>query len=68
MSDTAPQAETRSYPPPAENPNCRCPNLLAAMFCMTGHMTECHYPMTCASAQCAHLPRYQEGDGNDHNH
>ena len=54
------------YPPPAENPKCVCyPNLLAAMFCMTGHMTECHYPMSCRDANCSHLDRYEGGPSED---
>jgi len=43
------------YPSPAGNPKCVCwPNLMAAMFCPYGHMTECHYPMTCTEAECSH--------------
>lgn len=40
------------------NPDCHCLTPLAAMFCMTGHMTECHYPMSCEEAQCGHLKLY----------
>ncbi len=44
-----------SYPPPSENPRCTCwPNMLAAMFCPNGHMTECHAPMDCEEAECGH--------------
>ncbi len=36
----------------------KCPraalNSMACMFCPFGHMTECHYPMTCEEAQCSH--------------
>jgi hypothetical protein len=35
-------------------------NEMACMFCQFGHMTECHYPMTCEEAQCSHLARYEE--------
>lgn len=28
---------------------------MACMFCSTGHMTECHYPMSCGEAQCSHF-------------
>jgi hypothetical protein len=34
---------------------------IACLFCSTGHMLECHYPMTCSQAQCSHLARYEEG-------
>lgn len=40
------------------HPLCRCENGMAAMFCPTGHLTECHYPMKCREAQCSHLERY----------
>lgn len=36
------------------NPACRCPDLIASLFCQTGHMLECHYPMSCKEAQCSH--------------
>lgn len=50
-----------NYPPPAENPDCRChPNLMKAFFCSTGHMTECHWPKTCDEARCSHLARYAD--------
>ncbi len=42
------------YLPALENPKCVCPNLMAAMFCTTGHMLECHYPMSCSEAECSH--------------
>jgi len=46
---------TDTYPSFDENPECRCyPNGTAATVCMTGHMTECHYPKTCDQAQCSH--------------
>ena len=49
----------KTYPPPGENPECRCcPNLAAAFFCQTGHMLECHYPLTCDEARCSHLAKY----------
>lgn len=49
------------YPPPYKNPNCQCyPNMMAAFFCPTGHMLECHYPQTCAQAKCSHLAKYVE--------
>jgi hypothetical protein len=56
------ESETvKDYPPPDQNPDCRCyPNLHAAFFCMTGHLTECHYPMSCQEAHCSHLVRYIE--------
>lgn len=51
----------RSYPPPGQNPECKCwPNPMAAFFCMTGHLTECHWPMSCEEAECAHYLVYEE--------
>jgi len=32
---------------------------MACMFCMCGHMLECHYPDDCETAQCSHLSRYE---------
>lgn len=54
------------YPPPpctaaqmgvAGNPKCHCPHPMAAMFCMEGHMTECHSGMSCEEARCSHYER-----------
>jgi len=42
------------------NPACVCVTSMQAMFCATGHMLECHYPMTCSEANCSHLERYRE--------
>jgi hypothetical protein len=39
------------------HPLCRCENGMAAMCCPSGHLTECHYPMNCREARCAHLER-----------
>lgn len=48
-----------NYPPPNNNPACQCRgNPMRQMFCMSGHMTECHYPYDCATAGCSHLARY----------
>ena len=48
-----------TYAPPNSTDNCRCAgNMGAAMFCMTGHMLECHYPLDCGQAACGHLGRY----------
>lgn len=33
---------------------------MACQFCPVGHMTECHYPLTCIQAKCSHLERYDE--------
>jgi hypothetical protein len=53
------RSELKSYPPPSANPQCQChPNPMRAFICMTGHMTECHYPMDCMEAKCSHLARY----------
>ena len=46
-----------TYPPPDQNPKCICPTRWAAFFCMTGHMLECHYPMSCQEAECSHYER-----------
>ena len=27
---------------------------MACMFCQFGHMTDCHYPLTCEQANCSH--------------
>lgn len=27
---------------------------MACFFCSYGHMTECHYPQSCAEARCGH--------------
>ncbi len=44
-----------NYPEPSENPLCQCwPNMMAAMFCPHGHMTECHAGLTCEEAECSH--------------
>jgi hypothetical protein len=32
----------------------------ACMFCMVGHILECHHPMTCEEAKCSHLAKYME--------
>lgn len=48
-----------SYAPPSEAPVCRCHAAGSpGMFCPTGHMLECHYPLTCEAAGCGHLQRY----------
>lgn len=50
-----------NYAPPDHAPLCRCrASPIAATFCPTGHMTECHYPLTCDQAACGHLPRYDD--------
>ncbi len=58
-----------NYPPPSENPRCTCyPNMLAAFWCPTGHMTECHAPRTCEEAECGHLQQYapeEEPEGEE---
>lgn|GEM_PF-5516338 len=51
------------YPLPQHNLACQCwPNLMRAFGCMTGHLTECHYPATCRQAQCSHLAKYDDQD------
>lgn len=41
------------------NKDCKCPTPQASMFCMTGHMLECHYPLSCREAQCSHFAAAQ---------
>jgi hypothetical protein len=31
---------------------------MACMYCMSGHILECHYQMSCEEAQCSHLAAY----------
>lgn len=44
--------------------NGECPlgriNPMACTFCPYGHMTECHYPLTCEEAKCSHYRQEQE--------
>ena len=51
-----------NYAKPENAPLCRCKDkaVLTAMFCPTGHITECHFPLNCRQAACSHLPRYEE--------
>ena len=49
------------YPKPRENSQCHCRTRSAPMFCFTGHLTECHYPMNCKDAACSHLEKYGFG-------
>ena len=60
---------SKTYPPHPQiaaqmgvpgNEKCICSTAMAAMFCPFGHMLECHYPMFCEEAQCAHFLREQE--------
>ena len=51
------------YLPPDKNPKCQCyPKMIKAFFCQYGHMTECHYPMTCEEAECSHYEAEMEAD------
>lgn len=36
---------------------------MACMFCWYGHMTECHYPLTCEEAQCSHYQAEMDAEG-----
>jgi len=48
-----------NYPDPQHNSLCQCKdNPLRAFWCITGHMTECHYPHRCSEAACSHLHNY----------
>lgn len=63
MANYGPSAGVPSVeglPPP--NPACLCFNPMAAMFCMTGHVLECHYPLGCEEAQCSHYARNVEAE------
>ena len=43
------------FPPAYFNPNCQCrKDQKNPMYCMTGHLTECHYPLECEEANCSH--------------
>ena len=43
------------YKPPQETPNCTCMESgLNPMFCMEGHLLECHVGLDCEEAQCSH--------------
>lgn len=66
MSNKKIQKTEASYPPPPYiarqlgipgNSKCVCTNGMYSMFCPFGHMTECHYPMTCSDAECQHFQR-----------
>lgn len=48
-----------SYLPLEHTGECLCKGSpMKAMFCMTGHMLECHYPLECQAAGCSHLIKY----------
>lgn len=38
-------------------------NPMACMFCQYGHMTDCHYPLTCDEAECSHYLSELEAEG-----
>lgn len=47
------------YLPPEFTPDCQCKESpQRQMFCPTGHLTECHNPLDCATAACGHLQQY----------
>ena len=49
------------------NPKCVCRSMMQAMFCLTGHMTECHYPLSCSQAECSHWEvEHLEDDQGDY--
>jgi len=51
----------KEYLPPNKTSNCNClKNEFNPFFCMTGHLTECHYPLSCEQADCSHIPQYYE--------
>jgi hypothetical protein len=69
--------ERGNYPPPERNKACLChDNPLAVLFCPTGHVTACHWPLSCQEADCDHERTFQALDakgisslrakGNDH--
>lgn len=52
-----------AYASPQLTPDCRCwPDQMRAFWCETGHLTECHHPLTCRQAGCSHLERYADDD------
>ncbi len=61
MSDYGPSA---GMPPTDDppNPDCQCFNPMAAMVCPTGHMLECHYPLSCEEAECDHYLIQTQGE------
>lgn len=59
-SDIKAAAEQVACLPPHATRHCQCArNPLRAFYCRAGHMTECHYPLECASAGCGHLVKYE---------
>ena len=38
-------------------------NPMACMFCQYGHMTHCHYPLTCEEAKCSHYQAELAAEG-----
>ena len=49
------------YAFPENVPHCNCLHQGAApIFCPTGHLLECHFPLNCRDAACSHLDRYEE--------
>jgi len=36
---------------------------MACMSCQYGHMTDCHYPLTCDEAECSHYQAEMEAEG-----
>ena len=57
-------SEQREFHPLAyDNPNCQCRKEgRNPMFCMTGHLLECHYPQSCEEANCSHYQAEGEVD------
>lgn len=47
---------------PLPNPDCECPRIIQAMYCLTGHILECHFPIPCSEADCDYYRNDQEGD------
>lgn len=54
------------YQPPAVQPYCCCKgNPMKQNLCMTGHLTECHFPLSCADARCGHFEQEQQQEAQD---
>ena len=52
-----------NYASPEEAPVCRCRDqgsAFAPTLCMSGHLTECHFPLGCREAACNHMHKYEE--------
>ena len=50
-----------TYAAPDAVPFCQCrANGDLPLLCPTGHLLECHHPLSCTDAACGHMRRYQD--------